>query len=241
MRFLPISAATALAAAGLTAPGWAQAPTAVPAPILTDSTLLDVVAEGRTARVPDLAMISAGVTTQAPTASAALADNAQRMARVFAALKKSGIAARDITTTAVGLSAQFRYPENQPAVLTGYQASNTVAVRFRDIAASGAILDMLVAQGANQIEGPSLSFADPDAALDEARTDAVKRARARAELYARAAGMTVARLVSISEASAASPSPGPVLYASAKRSADTVIMPGESTVTATITVRFILK
>ncbi|MGS3087700.1 SIMPL domain-containing protein, partial [Escherichia coli] len=84
---------------------------------------------------------------------------------------------------------QYRYTDGQPPAITGYQATNTVSVRFRDVARSGTVLDTLVAEGANQIEGPNLSIDKPDAALDEARTDAVKRARARADLYASAAGM----------------------------------------------------
>ena len=169
-------------------------------PIAQDGTLLDVSAEGRTTRVPDLATIRAGVVAQAPTAAAALADNSNRMARVLAALKP-------------GRHRRARRPDQQrraqPAIshirttsrrqITGYQATNTVAVRFRDVKKAGAILDALVAVGANQIDGPNLSLDNPDAALDEARADAVKRARARAELYARAAGLSVARIVSIAE------------------------------------------
>lgn len=248
MRPSAISAAALalVGLSGLTPAASAQGPLAANVPptgphALPDGTLLDVVAVGRAARVPDIATITAGVTTQAATASAALAENAQRMSRVIAALRKAGIASGDITTTAVGLSPQYRYPENQAAVLTGYQASNSVAIRFRDIAASGNIIDMLVAQGANQIDGPALSFDDPDKAMDDARADAVKRAQARATLYARAAGMTVVRLVSISEEGPSQTAPGPILYASEKRAADTVILPGEATVTATVHVRFALK
>jgi len=87
-------------------------------------------------------------------------------------------------------------------VVTGYQASNSVSVRFHDVAKSGAILDALVAEGANQIDGPSLSIDQPDAALDEARSSAVKIAQARAELYAKASGLSVARIVSIAESGA---------------------------------------
>lgn len=211
-------------------------------PLLADGTILDVVAEGRTTAVPDIATLSAGVTTQAPTAVAALADNAQRMTRVVAALKKAGIAPRDITTRSVNLSPQYRYAENQPPVVTGYQASNIVTVRFRDVAASGAILDALVGQGANQIDGPTLSLSNPDAALDQARGDAMLRAKARAALYAKAAGLSVARILSISEGSEQSAPPGPVLYARAKAvAADTPVLAGESDVTATISVRFLLK
>ena len=229
------------AAAALAPMAQANAQLPGPPPPMIDGTLLDVVAEGRTTRVPDIATISAGVVSQAPTAAAALADNAQRMNRVLVALKKAGVAPRDIMTRSVGLSPQFRYADNQPPVLTGYQATNSVSVRFRDVAASGAILDALVSQGANQIDGPTLSLSNPDAALDEARTDAVQRTKARATLYARAAGLTVVRILSISEGGEQSAPHGPVLYASAKAVSDTTIVAGETAVTATLSVRFLLK
>src|SRR3546814_6679099 len=100
---------------------------------------------------------------------------------------------------------QYRYQENQPPQLVGYQASNMVQVRFRKIEDSGRIIDALVAQGANQINGPSLSVDQADAALDEARTAALAKARQRAELYAKAAGLRVKRFISISEGGAVSP------------------------------------
>jgi len=233
-------AATTLIAAFIAVPAAAQ----VPPPVPLDGTLLDVSAEGRTTRVPDIATIRAGVVTQAASAAAALSDNADRMARVLAALKAAGIAPRDIATSRVGLSPQYRYADNQPPVITGYQASNTVSITFHDIAKSGAILDALVKQGANQIDGPDLALDNPDAALDEARADAVKRARARADLYARAAGLSVVRIVSISEngENPGSPPPRPVFFArAAKAQADTAIAPGQTDVTATINVRFLLK
>lgn len=219
----------------------ADAQIAPAAALPIDGTLLDVVAEGRTTRIPDVATIRAGVVTQAPAAAAALGDNAQRMSRVIAALKQAGVAPRDIATANISLSPQYKYAENQPPVITGYQASNTVSVRFRDIARSGAILDALVAQGANQIDGPSLSLDQPDAALDEARTDAVKRARARAELYARAAGLTVARILSISEAGEPSPGVPSPRYMVAKADSSTPISAGEQDVTVSVSVRFLLK
>jgi uncharacterized protein YggE len=229
----------ALATVPLAAPVAAQA---VP-PVLPDGTLLDVTAEGMTTRVPDVATIRSGVVSQGATAAAALADNAARMARVLAAVKRAGVAPRDVQTSNVSLSPQYRYADGKPPEITGYQANNSVAIRFRDIARSGAILDALVAEGANQIDGPNLSIDQPDAALDEARTDAVKRARARAELYARAAGLTVSRIVSISEAGQNDGgSPQPRVFAMAARDhAPTQIAAGEADVTVTISVRFLLK
>jgi uncharacterized protein YggE len=183
--------------------------------------------------------------TQGQTAAAALSENATRMARVLAALKQAGVAARDIRTASVALNPQYRYTEGQPPAVTGYQASNSVSIRFRDVAKSGAILDALVAQGANQIDGPTLSLDKPDAALDEARTDAVKIARSRAELYAKAAGMSVVRIVTISENGTNDGSnPQPPVFAMAramKASDSTPIAAGETQVSVTVTVRFLLK
>lgn len=237
---LPTTLAAMLLIPAMTPAAFAQA---TDAPPMAAGALLDVSAEGRTTRVPDVATIRAGVVTQNASAAAALAENADRMARVLAALKRAGVAPRDIATANVGLSPQYRYGENVPPVITGYQATNTVSVRFRDIAKSGAILDALVKEGANQIDGPTLSLDKPDAALDEARMDAIRRARTRAELYAKANGMTVARVVSIAEQSENSGGPQPVFAARMMKAADasTQIAPGEQDVTVTVSVRFLLK
>ena len=219
-------AATALL--GLAHPAQAQAPL----PLL-EGTRLDIVATGEVNRVPDIARISAGVVSQAPTAVAALADNGARMNRVVAALRRAGIAERDIQTSAVSLNPNFRYAENQPPTLVGYQAGNQVTIRFRDIKASGTILDTLVREGANQINGPSLEIDKPAPALDEARLRAMALARQRADLYARAAGLRVVRILSISETGGDyQPPPPPAIYARGEsRDASTKIVAGEQAVT----------
>ncbi|MEG8040389.1 SIMPL domain-containing protein [Sphingomonas sp. LR60] len=232
------------AAAVLATPAAAQV--ALPmATVVPEGTVLDVTATGRVSRTPDLATITAGVVTQAPVAAAALAENAQRMDAVIKALKAAGLAARDLSTSNVALSPQYRYQDGKPPVVTGYQASNSVAIRFRDIAKAGAVLDALVRAGANQIDGPNLSLSDPDAALDEARTQAIAKARARAELYAKAAGLSVGRIVAINEAGENGgdrPRPMPMMARAAVQSeADTVVLPGETDVTASVNVRFLLK
>ncbi|VXC56156.1 SIMPL domain-containing protein [Sphingomonas sp. AX6] len=216
---------------------------AVPAaPVLLDATLLDVMAEGRSTRVPDLATIRAGVVTQGTTAQAALSENAARMDRVIAALKRAGVADRDLQTATIQLNPQYRYGENVPPTITGYQATNTVSVRFRDVAKSGAILDALVREGANQIDGPNLGVEAMDAAMDEARTDAIRRARARAELYAKAAGLRVERILVIAEgATALPPQPMPQMMMRAEMAKDSQVLPGEQEINATVTVRFLLR
>lgn len=231
-----------LAAAAAALPLTATAQVATPGLLMSEGTLLDVVAEGEANRVPDIATIRAGVVTQAPTAAAALSANATQMKSVLAALKAAGVADRDVQTATISLNPQYRYAENQPPVITGYQASNTVSVRFRDIAKSGNILDALVKQGANQIDGPNLSIDQMEAAQDEARTDAVKRARARADLYAKALGMRVERLVSLSEGGEIGmPGPMPVMMARMEAKDSTQVVPGEQRVGVTVRVRFLLK
>lgn len=203
-------------------------------------TRLDVVATGEVTRVPDIVRIGAGVVTQAPSAVEAIRQNAARMERVRAALARAGVQPRDIQTSNVSLQPDYRYAENQPPQLVGYRASNEVNVRFRDIAESGRILDALVAEGANQINGPNLGLDRPEAALDEARVAALANARARAELYARSLNMRVRRVLLVSESGATLPQPMPVMRMAAQ-AADTRIEPGEQTLSVSLTVSFELE
>jgi len=235
--------ALALALAAVAAPAAASAQnTPVVSQVIT-GTRLDISATGEVTRVPDIAIISAGVMTRAQTAVAALSDNAARMERVREALKRAGIADRDIQTSNVSLNPDYRYVENQPPQLTGYNASNTVNVRFRDIKATGRILDALVAEGANQINGPSLTIDKPETALDEARTKAIANGRARAELYARALGMRVVRLLSVSESSGYGGGPMPMAVRGdmAQMAAKTEITPGEQALQVSVSMSFELQ
>lgn len=233
---------TALALASAAVPAAAGAQTIIAQPLA--GTRLDVSATGEVSRVPDLAIISAGVVTRASTATAAISQNATRMERVVAALKRAGIAERDIQTSSINLNPDYVYAERQPPRLTGYQASNNVSVRFRDIRNSGKVLDALVAEGANQISGPSLTIDKPESALDEARTKAIAAGRARADLYARALGMRVVKLLSVSE-SGGYQTPPPMPYArgmvAQEASAKTDIIPGEQQLQVSVQMSFELQ
>lgn len=239
IRFALFATAAGLGLASLPASAQEMRPMMMP----IDGTVLEVSADGTSTRTPDLAVIQAGVVTQAAGADEAMRQNSTRMASVLAALRKAGIAERDIQTSNLALSPQYRYAQNEPPVITGYQASNQVTVRFRDIAKSGAILDVLVREGANNISGPNLMIEKPEAALDEARTAAVATARARAELYAKAAGLRVDRILSISEGSAPPPPMPMMVRAERFAAADkaTEIAPGEQELRVSLSVRFVLK
>ena len=233
--------ALALGAAGIPAVASAQAE--IPMPPIA-GTRLDITASGEVTRVPDVAVISAGVVTRQQTASSAIQENSSRMERVLAALKKAGVAERDVQTSSLSLSPEYRYQENQPPQLVGYTASNQVSIRFRDIRNSGKILDALVAEGANQINGPSLTIDKPEAALDEARQQAIANGRARAELYARTLGKRVARVVSVSEGGGNYPVPPPMpvmMEARMAGQADTKVVPGEQKLQVSVSMVFDLQ
>ena len=206
----------------------------------TQGTLLSVSTTAEASRTPDIATLSTGVVTQAADANAAMRDNATQMDKVMAALRAAGIAPRDIQTSGINLNPQYRYAENQPPAIVGYQASNTVNVKVRELARLGKVLDALVAQGANQINGPSFGIDQPEAALEEARLAAVKKAQAQAQTYARALGLQVKRIVSISEGGAGQPGPMPVMrmMAAAPMEKDTAISPGESSVSVSVEMVF---
>jgi len=235
-------AAASLAAAVIPAAAEAQQAAAITQTIA--GTRLDISATGEVTRVPDLAIITAGVVTRSATAGGAIQQAATRMARVREALRQAGIADRDIQTSNISLEPQYTYANNQPPKLNGYAATNQLSIRFRDIENTGKILDALVAQGANQINGPNLTIDKPEAALDEARAKAVAAARARADLYARSLGMRVVRVVSVSESGGSFPVPPPMpMYARAEaaQAADSKIEAGEQKLQVNLAVTFELQ
>ncbi|WP_449446170.1 SIMPL domain-containing protein [Thermomonas brevis] len=235
----PLLLALALSAA---LPMTANAQTPPPAPMVAapQGTLLSISTTAEASRTPDVATISTGVVTQAADANAAMRDNAVQMDKMMSALRAAGIAARDIQTSGINLNPQYKYADNQPPAIVGYQASNSVNVKVRELAKLGKVLDALVAQGANQINGPSFGIDKPEAAMEEARLAAVKKAQAQAQTYARALGLQVKRIVSISEGGASQPGPMPVMrmMAAAPMEKDTAISPGESSVSVSVEMVF---
>ncbi|GAB2516210.1 SIMPL domain-containing protein [Lysobacter humi (ex Lee et al. 2017)] len=238
-RFHSLVLAVALGLGGASMSAAAQAPATVQ--VAADGTLLTVSAQAEARRAPDIATVSTGVVTQAADANAAMRANAEQMTRVVAALRAAGIAERDVQTSGVNLNPQYRYAENQPPVITGYQAMNTVNATVRDLGRLGRILDALVATGANQINGPTFDIDDKDPVLDEARRSALEKARARADMYARTLGLRVRRIVSIDETGMQG-GPRPMIEMGAMkamaRDQATPIAPGENVLGVSLNVIF---
>jgi uncharacterized protein YggE len=232
MKSLINAAALSLAlAAGPLAAGQALAQ---PSPAAADAafraTTLSLSAHGETRVAPDMATINLGVVGEGQSAAAALSANSAKMNRVMAALRKGGIADKDIQTSGLNLNPQYVYVQNEPARLSGYQASSQVTVTVRDLARLGPAVDATVGAGADQVNGVSFALADPSAAEDAARLEAVKALAAKAELYAKATGHKVLRLVSLNEGGGYTPAPPPmpVMAMARMEKADaTAVAPGE--------------
>lgn len=219
--------------------GLAMTVSAQSSPAAERGTLLSVTAEAHASRVPDVATLSAGVVTQSADANAAMRANSAQMEKVMAAIRAAGIAERDVQTAGIGIYPQYRYAENQPPAITGYQASNTVNVKVRDLDKLGKVLDALVANGANQINGPSFEIDQPEAVYDEARRNALKKAQDRAAMYAAALGKRVKRIVSIGEGGGMGvPGPMPMMKMAAMDAGSPPVSPGETSLSATLEVVF---
>lgn len=161
-----------------------------------------VVGSAEVAAVPDVATITAGVETRGPTAAEAMAANSEAMTAVFAALDAAGIERRDLQTRQLDLSSVQSQPRDagdEAPRIVAYEAANMVTVRVRDIDGLGGVVDALTQAGANRFYGIAFEVSDPREDLDAAREQAVADARARAELYARAAGVTLGPVLSISD------------------------------------------
>jgi len=196
---------------------------------------------GEARAVPDTAMLSAGVSAQAPTAAAALSANTARMQAVLAALKKQGIPDKDIQTSNFSISPQYANGNGQAPRVTGYQANNQVEVRLEDVAKLGATLDLLVTAGANQMNGVSFLIRNDTALLAQARAAAVAEARLKAETFAKAAGVGLGSILSIGEGGNEGPRP---MYAAAPMMMRDKAVPvalGEQSVNADITIVWEIK
>lgn len=204
--------------------------------------------EGQSAAAPDMAVLSLAVVKQAKTAREALDENNKAMAAVLAALKKEGIADRDLQTSGFSVQPQYNYPQSsdgqpKPPELIGYQVSNGLTVRVRDLGELGGLIDQAVTLGVNQ--GGDIQFTNdkPEAAMEAARKDAVAAAMKKAKTLTEAAGVKLGRVIEISESSVR-PMPQPAYRATMAKEAGDSSVPiqgGENTYHVTVNLTFALE
>jgi uncharacterized protein len=189
---------------------------------------------------PDRATVFIGVQSRASTAAAAGADNARRQRAVLDTLRSMGYAGEQVTTENYNVTPEMQY--NQTAGtsrVTGYAVSNTVRVELRRIDDVGRVVDGVLAKGANEITSLQFSFSKADSAHRAAMADAVVSARTDAETLARAAGGSLGQLLELSTTGAPiRPMPFEVRSEMMKASVQTPILPGQQTISATVTARW---
>jgi uncharacterized protein len=210
------------------------------AQVRTDNTVrptIRVTEEAMVPTPPDRARVHLAVVTQAPNAADAASRNAERVARVIAALRgRLGQEVR-IETAGYTLNPDYRYkPEGGQPTLAGYTASNTVRVTIDDLKAVGRAIDVAINAGANQVQSLEFLLRDETGPQTEALRLAARRARAKAEALAAALDQRVVRVLAVEEAGAAPPRPFlAAMSLERDASAKTPIEPGSIEARASVT------
>ena len=167
---------------------------------------------GRVAVQPDVADLRLGVTVAKPTVEAARGEAAATMDAILRAVDGAGVARADVRTAMLSVQPRYDYRDGRAPVLTGYEIANVVEVSVRDLSALGDVIDVTLTAGATSMDALSFRLADPRPAEREARRQAMAEARARADVLAEAAGVTVQGVSDIVEGQPVRP-PGPVAKA----------------------------
>jgi uncharacterized protein len=230
MKYRIPLAAAAIAGALLATPALAQM---IPPPAIS------VTGEATVSVPPDQAQIDGGITSEAKTAREASDANNTAMGKVLLALKGAGIEEKDVQTSRLSLQPQSPPNRTGPATIVSYRATNRVTVRLRDVTKVASVIDTLVGAGANEIGGINFLVTQASKLLDEAREQAVADARRKAEIYAKAAGVTLGAPLSISEQG--SPSPMPFRKMAAGMAASAPVAQGEETLVVTVSVSWAIK
>jgi uncharacterized protein YggE len=216
-------------------------PLTAPAVAQTLSPVISVTGQAEISVPPDAAQIEVGVTSQAKTARDASEANNATMGKLLLALKAADIDEKDIQTSRLSLLPETApsHPSGPPTIV-GYRASNHVTVRLHDVIKVANTIDLLVGAGATDVGGINFIVSNASKLLDDARTEAIADARRKAEIYAKAAGVTLGAPLSITESGA----PGPIPFrrmVAGLAAAATPVAQGEETLQVTVNVSWAIK
>jgi uncharacterized protein len=199
---------------------------------------LNIAGNAEVHAVPDAAIVSTGVVSESETAAAALKANSTALARVIDAIRSSGVEPKDLQTSGLSLEPRYYRPDKPSATdrprIIGYTAANEVTLRVRDLGKLGDLIDKVTVAGANRIEGIGFIVSNQESLLEEARRKAVADAKDKADLYARAAGFTLGKVMSLTEESV--PSPRPMVARAMAASAPVPVEAGEMTLSVRVRV-----
>jgi uncharacterized protein len=207
---------------------------------------INVCGRADVAGTPDTLRLDLSVVVAAPTVSGALAWANRSANAVQESLLGSGIAKKDLQTSGLNISPDYDYSAGGTPRLKGYQVSESVSARLRDLGRAGDAIGKAVGAGGNviRVNGISLDLEETGVLVSKARDKAFADARTKAEQYAKAAGRSLGDVVSIAE-NVATPSPIPMPYAAAAGSAQDMakvpIQPGSQDVSVSVNVVFAMR
>lgn len=170
----------------------------VPSSSLPPRPEITAAGRGEIRLAPDYAYVTIGVTTQSPSAVETASKNAEKIAAVISALRAAGLTQQQITTSGYSLTQVYEYPKNQPPRLSGFSARNTVRADVRRLDDVGRVMDAAINAGATDIASIQFLASSTEQARQTALADAVRQARADADVMARGAGGSLGRLISMS-------------------------------------------
>jgi len=187
---------------------------------------------------PDRAKINIGVASQAPTAQAASAHNAEESTKVIEAIKQALGSGGTVKTSGYSLAPRYEYPQNQSPHLIGYEATNSVDVTVDELPLLGKVIDAATQAGANNINGISFTLKDDSAVREQALSEAAKKARANAEALARALNVQPGAILEAepSELPAVRPRPMPMMAMKVAAGPATPVEAGDLDIRASVTV-----
>ncbi|MEL6227631.1 MAG: SIMPL domain-containing protein [Pseudomonadota bacterium] len=201
-----------------------------------DARRITIRGSGTVTAEPDRATFSVGVVTEAATARDALDANTRDMQNLIDGLKAIGIRTEDLQTSSFSINPRYERSKARAPRIDGFEVRNTLLILITDLEKLGEVLDRATSLGANQFGRLSFSVSGADARLDEARAEAIADARRKAEIYVKAAGSTLKRVLSISEQGHSS-GPRPMVAEMVRSSRASVpIETGETVLSVSVTV-----
>lgn len=204
---------------------------------------ISISGKGEVTAVPDIAEISFGVETEKLTVLEAQQENNKKINAVTEMLKENNIDTKDISTSEYSITPRYNYTEEEGQVLVGYVVSSLLRVKVRAVEQSGSIIDQAGKLGVNRVGGLTFTIDEPEALQQQARLEALKNARQKAEDLAAAAGVRLGRIVSFEEQSSEPPvypvaSRGIMMDAVEEKAAPPDIQAGVQEVIVTVNVEY---
>jgi uncharacterized protein YggE len=160
---------------------------------------ITVSGEGRTFAVPDIALIQLGAVTEGLEVGDVVRENTEKMNNILKEIKTLGIEEKDIKTTTYNLAPRYEWTEDGKRIFKGYTLTQQISVKIRNFEKIGDVLEKTTEKGANLVGDLQFSIDEPEKVRQEARKEAIERAKAKASQISTDSGLKLVKLVNVYE------------------------------------------